>query len=184
MRVCLASTLVVAASIAIAGPAFAQTVIKRPRHHQDYTVELEPHLDVGFLHYRGLGLEGKDAKLGTAEFGGGFRATIKFLDPGFLTKLNDTVGISFGVDLTGCPSCDPEVHFYVPVALQWNFYIFRDFSVFGEPGLALRVGGSRADVYPDFVAMIGGRYHFANRTTFTFRVGYPFVSAGVSFLAG
>src|SRR5262245_15336168 len=93
----------------------AQTVIKRPRHHQDYTVELEPHLDVGFLHYEGLGLRGKDAKLGTAEFGGGFRATIKFLDPGFFTKLNDTVGISFGVDVTGCPSCHPAAHLYVPV---------------------------------------------------------------------
>ena len=100
----------------------------------------------------------------------------------------------------------PRQPFWVPVVIQWNFFLSTHWSVFGEPGLALHysswgdgcvsgnyvdVGGgtryydcgnapSRLGVDP-FVLFVGGRYHFTEQVALTMRIGWPYASVGVSF---
>ena len=66
---------------------------------------------------------------------------------------------------------------FVPVVMQWNFWLHRQWSVFGEPGLALshRSGGDFG-VSPVFGA--GGRFHFNDNLALTLRLGYPSFSVG------
>src|SRR5437773_1915848 len=90
------ASLALTSILARAATARADTILKRAGDHEHYRVELEPHLDVGFLHYEGIGITGKDAQLGSTDFGGGFRVTVIIVDPGFIPRLNNTVGITFG----------------------------------------------------------------------------------------
>lgn len=160
--------------------ARADSIINRPGMHIDYTAELEPHINIAFLRYGGPKF-GKS--VGDPEFGAGFRASIPVGGPLFVPKINDTIAITFGIDLTGCPSyCAHGVYFRAPVGLQWNFYFTREFSAFADFGGLIRADAGGG--YPDFFAMLGGRYLFAKKTSLTFRIGYPFVSVGVSFFVG
>lgn len=188
-------------SLRVSG-ARAQSIVKQPGQHPDYAVELEPHLALGLFDPPGYGL-------GTG-IGGGVRATIPILRNGFIPKLNNSVGIGFGLDYVGydnasgsrgsCaefaqgPSGVPVCvrvsgsaygysgrYFYLPVVLQWNFWLHRRWSVFGEPGLALYFEDSRLRVDP-FEIFAGGRFHFNDRITLTMRIGYPVFTLGVSFL--
>jgi hypothetical protein len=68
----------------------------------------------------------------------------------------------------------------VPVVLQWNFWLSTHWSVFAEPGVAIGSGNTDTVLWPAFYA--GGRVLVTNRIGITFRVGYPDVSVGVSFL--
>ncbi len=154
----------------VALPAGAVNIIKRPGLHPDYVFEAEPHLVVGF----DLPGGGKD-KLGTA-FGPGFRGTIELVDNGFVKTINNTVGIGFGLDWLS--PTDKNV-FWVPVVMQWNFFLTEKWSVFGEPGGGLYFGKA-SGARPAFYA--GGRFHFSDDVTLTLRAGYPNVAVGVSFL--
>ena len=178
-----------AASVAVlfAPEARADSVIKQPNRHPVYRAELEPHLNIlpwhrnyGVGHYNGFG---------DVEFGGGFRASIEVADPAFIRKINNTVAITFGVDFTNISDCRGCYHghdfsFWSPVALQWNFFLTDKWSVFGEAGFMLRSYGFLDDVYADFTLAAGARYHFNDNVALTMRVGYPFVSVGVSFFVG
>jgi hypothetical protein len=143
-----------------ASPAFAdQSTIKLPGAHPDYAFEAEPHLLVApFDEFRP---------------GVGFRGTIELVDNGFVSSINNTVGLGFGADYS-------RDHFRVPVVMQWNFWLSRNWSVFGEPGGLIDFGGDRTRAYPAFYA--GGRFHFTDSVTLTMRVGHPTASVGVSFL--
>ncbi len=162
-------------------------IIKSPNDHPPSRWELEPHVDFGLWRYGGAEWKGHPG-FGEPEFGVGFRATVKIVDPGFVPKINDTVGITFGIDLTGCGSyCGGYVHTWLPVGLQWNFFLTREWSVFGDFGFMPRIttgAGNYNGFHPDFFFMAGGRYHFNDKVSLTMRVGYPFVSVGVSFFAG
>jgi hypothetical protein len=69
----------------------------------------------------------------------------------------------------------------VPVVLQWNFWLTRHWSVFGEPGLVVSSEpSSNHVVWPTIAA--GGRFHLADRLAITARVGLPSVSLGLSLL--
>ncbi|MEI9948895.1 MAG: hypothetical protein WDO74_07900 [Pseudomonadota bacterium] len=70
-------------------PALASAQIKQPGAHAHYSAELEPHLVVQWDEY---------APCANAGFGPGFRATIPFLDNGPIPKINNNMGISFGLD--------------------------------------------------------------------------------------
>jgi hypothetical protein len=181
-------SLAAGALVALAAPsADAATIIKNPGQHPDYAVELEPHLNFGFFNYRYYGPRGR---YGYLEFGAGFRATIPVMDPGFVRKINDSVGITFGADITGCPSnsyCSGYTHIRLPVGIQWNFWITPAFSAFADAGFtpAIDAGrGAYGGFYPDFFLQAGLRVLFTNKVGLTVRVGYPFVSVGVSFFAG
>jgi hypothetical protein len=172
-------------------------IIDRPGYHPRYAFEAEPHLLVGFIDPPG-------AAHGNG-FGVGFRGTIQIVDNGFVPTINNSIGIGFGADWVhyslgngACADRDLENHcvrfndgrpvdaLWLPVVLQWNFWLSRNWSVFGEPGLALRFeanDGGDHRFHPEFLQLyLGGRYHFSDAVALTLRAGYPTFSAGVSFL--
>jgi hypothetical protein len=200
----LGSLSVAMAVLALSPMARAQSTIRQPNQHPHYTLELEPHLAVGFFDPPGLG---------TGDgFGPGLRASFPLSEDGFLTKLNDTVALGVGLDwifydADGPPraGCDRFVtapndtrvcvelgeestdqdYFYVPVVMQWNFWLHRRFSAFGEPGLALhlrRDGEDDSDLGANLVLGVGGRWHFVDNVAVTARLGYPTSTIGFSFL--
>jgi hypothetical protein len=186
-------------SFGVCAPAQAQSTIKQPGARTDYAFEAEPHLDVGLLDPPGFG--------GGTGWGLGFRGTVQLVKNGFIGKLNNSVGIGFGIDYlrydgwqgprgacreftpgpAGVPICirtsgiDHVNYFYVPVVMQWNFWLHRKWSVFGEPGVAFYLQDGELQFTP-FVLYAGGRYHITDRITLTMRIGYPTFSIGASFL--
>jgi len=156
VSVALGLALTLAAPLALGDVS----TIKRPGAHPDYVFEAEPHLIV--------------APFDDFTPGIGFRGTIELVDNGFISSINNTVGIGFGVDWT-------DDHFRIPVVMQWNFWLSRNWSVFGEPGGLLNFKKKdKVDPKPAFYA--GGRYHFSDAVTLTMRIGHPTASVGVSFL--
>ncbi len=177
----------------IATHAVADTsTIKRPGAHPRYTLEAEPHFSVG--------VGGAPGPIEGNGFGPGGRFTLELVDNGFISSINNTVGIGFGADLLFWGDADVDVcegpvnnrtcvresrdyrELVLPVVMQWNFWVSRDWSVFGEPGVAYRVRRNADDRIDPFVFYAGGRYHFGDNLSLTMRVGYPSVSVGVSFL--
>jgi hypothetical protein len=139
-----------------------RSIIRLPGDHPGYVFEAEPHLLVG---YSGPFDDGGSP-------GVGFRGTVNITD-GFIKRINNSVGVGFGIDI----GTDGRV--LVPVVMQWNFWLSTHWSVFGEPGFAIG-SGPRNNFWPAFYA--GGRFHFTDRIALTLRLGYPDVSLGVSFL--
>jgi len=179
-----------------ATPAAARSTIRNPGQRAPYRWELEPHLLFAPLDPPGWGLgEG---------FGLGFRASVEIVPRGFIRTINNSVAITFGadwvhyylgeryygrcsdwVDGPGGRVC-VEVggranrdYFYFPIAMQWNFWLHRQWSVFGEPGVAPYINSGDLGFTPTFSA--GGRFHFSNAGAVTCRLGYPSFSCGVSF---
>jgi hypothetical protein len=155
--------------LAAAAPArAAEWIIKNPGDHPSYVFEAEPHGLVGF----GGPFKGK------GRFGAGFRASIVIVKDGFIRKINDSVAITFGGDFF----FGDKGTLFLPVAMQWNFWLTPQWSVFGEPGLAIaaRQLEFKKDVFHPII-MAGGRYHFSDKIALTLRAGYPAVSVGVSF---
>jgi hypothetical protein len=183
-------------ALAVSSPAHADTlIIQHPGDHPRYVFEAEPHLVVGVIDPPGYA--------SGSGLGAGFRGSIPIIHNGFIPKLNNSVAIGFGVDFAhygrgdycrgGGPlqDCQDRVRndgfneFYFPVVLQWNFFLSRNWSVFGEPGLAIDYHGWDApdDVdFEPFIFFLGGRFHFSDRITLTMRIGYPAFSVGASFL--
>ncbi|WP_146650500.1 hypothetical protein [Labilithrix luteola] len=188
----LAATLVLTA----ATPARADSIIKNPGDHPDYSVELEPHALLGWGNlYASTG------------FGIGGRASVPIVKNGFIKTINNSVAISFGLDWLRYDHC----YYYdrrggrnlgygcgasfllFPVAMQWNFWLTEKWSVFGEPGLYVYHGifddycsglvgcSSPTRTSVDFAFYAGGRFHFNDKVSLTMRIGYPTLSVGVSF---
>ncbi len=139
-----------------------ESTIKHPGAHSNYVFEAEPHaLAAPFDDFRP---------------GVGFRGTIEVVDNGFVTSINNTVGIGFGADWI-------KDRLRVPVVMQWNFWLTRHWSVFGEPGGVLRFDyqGKDQRLRPELAFYAGGRYAFSDSVALTLRVGFPVASFGVSF---
>jgi hypothetical protein len=169
-RTTLALPLLALALVA-ATPATAradESIIKNPGDHPDYKFEAEPHGLIGF---------GGPFRGGRGSLGAGFRGTVVIVNNGFVSSINNSVGISFGADLF----FGNRTTVLIPVAMQWNFWLSTHWSVFGEPGLgfALNREGGRDLLHPIF--MVGGRYHFNEKVSLTMRLGYPAFSVGASF---
>lgn len=193
-RLCFAGSLIV--STVLSTPAFADTVtIRHPGDHPRYLFEAEPHLTLGAFPAPG--------PADGSGYGIGFRGTIELIDNGFISSINNSIGVGFGADWvhyrdsslpcpkapdTGnCADLAPDFsinYVYIPVVMQWNFWLSRDWSVFGEPGLELRFASKGEDrtALDPFVLFVGGRYHFSERISLTLRAGYPTFSVGASFL--
>lgn len=194
---------IAAASCIILAARGADAQIKQPGAHGHYSVELEPHALLFWESHSWAYYGGSDNGLGL-----GLRATIPIVENGFVKTINNSVGIGFGLDWGHWGgNCYWNRHdayrgdcsineFHLPVVMQWNFYITRVFSVFGEPGLTIRhtkwnwpdglcpngtygcdYSTSDTDLQPVFFA--GGRLGNEN-ISFTFRLGWPYASAGVS----
>jgi hypothetical protein len=126
------------------------------------------------LHVRGrAALSARSVLRGSS--GAGFRGTFTLLGEGFIPSINDSVGLGFGADWTRDTT-------WVPVVMQWNFFLTEHWSVFGEPGAALRLRDDFKDRGPDFTINGGGRYHFNDDVALTMRIGHPAFALGVSFL--
>lgn len=179
----------VLAIMAAATPADAESIIKNPGDHPPYRFELEPH-----------GLLGWSGRYGGAGFGAGVRGTVVIVDNGFVPSINNSVGITFGLDFLhydGCYyagyGCSANALLF-PVAMQWNFWLTPQWSVFGEPGLYIHHGfyddycngapncRDRSHTGVDIAFWGGGRFHFNDKIALTMRVGYPYLSVGASFL--
>jgi hypothetical protein len=189
------STLLTVALVLFATclPATAQAdqmVIKNPGRHPSYSFEAEPHVLVGPFN------------IGPADdgLGIGFRGTIPIVDNGFISKINNSVGISFGLDwlffddrgcyrVRGSRVCYDDGYEYdvvwIPVVMQWNFWLSQNWSVFGEPGLVFRVADDRYfddDIDIDPTIYVGGRFLVSDSVALVMRLGHPTFSFGVSFL--
>ena len=165
---------VVAAVFALTASALAtttahadETIIKSPGDHPDYRFEAEPH---GLIGYGGPFIHGRD------DFGAGFRGTIILLDNGFVKTINNSVGIGFGGDIFFRSGT-----FFIPVVMQWNFWLTNHWSVFGEPGVGFAANTASGRDVLHFTGYVGGRYHFNDRVSLTLRLGYPSISVGASF---
>jgi hypothetical protein len=193
-----------ASALLVAGPALAvcsfaadpaladRAVIKNPGQHPQYSFEAEPHLAIGLFDF------------GPADdgFGAGFRGTIVIVDNGFVSSINNSVGIGFGLDWVhyehehcrpgpgrgAAVVCDEHDDFsllWVPVVMQWNFWLSENWSVFGEPGLSIRLNDR--DYYDDDIDIdptlyLGGRFRLTDGVHLTMRLGHPTFTLGVSFL--
>jgi hypothetical protein len=152
---------------ALARPSGAEpALLDQPGAHPDYLLEIEPHLLFAF------------DPPGPAQggLGGGIRASLELIDPGFISKLNNTVALGLGADWVGASRADSAL--WLPVVLQWNFWVARRWSLFGEPGAGIWLLEAEG-VRPTFGA--GGRYHAADLFAFTLRIAYPALTAGLSF---
>jgi hypothetical protein len=191
----------------LARPAAAQ--IKQPGAHPKYSLELEPHLTVEW--------DGGPAYFGRDGVGLGLRASIPLFHNGPIDSINDSMAISFGLDWVhfsydrarACHDfrdfyCDHEFSanaFWLPVTLQWNFFVHKRIRVFGEVGLAIvHTNWSWARPCPpgsvepvceyresdtDFVNFVfypGARFMLSDSIGLTLRIGYPHLPAGASFL--
>jgi hypothetical protein len=180
--------------------ALAQSTIRRPGVRPHYKLELEPHLLVTPFDAPG--------SFSGNGIGGGIRATIEVAREGFIPAINDSVGVGFGIDAVHylrydayetrcvryvrapagtrvCTEIEWEGgdrnYLFSMAVMQWNFWLHKKWSVFGEPGLGFYLGDADAiGLMPTLYA--GGRYHFNDRVTLTLRLGYPAFSVGASFL--
>jgi len=180
----------------------AQSVIRQPGNHPDYAFEIEPHLAFQWMNRYGT----------DSGFGPGARFNIPFMHNGPIKTINNNMGISFGLDITfggddyGCYAAGRRYAGYAcnvtevwfPVAMQWNFFLTKVVSVFGEPGFAIAHrrwshgpycdgnpgpacdDGSNTSLQPIFAG--GGRFMFSDKVGATVRLGFPMVTAGINIL--
>ena len=192
-RVVVALAIGGAALLAGSSSARAQSTINTPNPPK-YSVEIEPQLNFGPADVYGYGGTG---------FGPGVRFSIPLMSPGFVKSINDSVAISFGLDLVhysgyryfandcnrfGCANAYDAGDFwaaYFPVTMQWNFWLSDRWSVFGEPGIAFR-HSFYGDTYCDsrfyscghrddvfFAFFAGGRFALSDKVALTMRIGHP-----------
>jgi hypothetical protein len=198
-----------AAVLAAAPKDAAAQYIRQEGRHEPYNVELEPHVVFGWSNPPGVG---------TGDgFGLGLRGTFEIVEHGFIKKLNDSIGIGVGLDWVhydgdgvgprgeclqtrtirgGIPVCiqasgsgdDDTEYLWVPIVMQWNFWLHKRWSVFGEPGLAMRFDDFNDLGISPFVLFFGGRFHLSYNATLTLRLSIPhapigpYASFGASFL--
>jgi hypothetical protein len=156
----LASLGALLSVVSVTGNARAD--IKTPGAHIDYSFELEPEVILVL-----------DRPIADGP-GAGVRGSIPVLFNGFIPKLNNSVAITFGFDK------DPlfkGTSYYVPIALQWNFWLSEKFSIFGEPGL-LFASNQKVRIHPEIWG--GARLHLSDTVALTARASVPSVPA-VSF---
>jgi hypothetical protein len=115
----------------------------------------------------------------------GARVDIPLVPGGLLDGAHDELAISPGVDLL----INHGAWVGLPVALQWNFYLAQQWSVFPELGAVIFFGGNgggrgngKGNVGADILVAVGGRYHLNDRNALVLRIGWPFgLQFGVTF---
>jgi len=138
------SVLTTCALVAVAAQAQAQSIIKRPGAHPHYSFEAEPHLVLR----DNTGDDGSG-------IGPGFRGTIVVVDQGFIGKINNSVGIGFGLDWlalgdehchgntgNGDPNddhCHDPSEIVLPVVMQWNFFLENGLLKFDPATKTMRI---------------------------------------------
>lgn len=132
---------------------------------------------------RGVRPEGHLNLTRGVDLGLGARLDIPIVPQGFIDSTNDELAISPGIDfLIG----DNHSWVAVPVVMQWNFYLEREWSIFPELGLAFLFGKHHKkgndSLALDLAIAFGGRYHFNDRNSLVMRLGWPiFLQFGMTF---
>ncbi len=195
----LLSLLAALSALAWVSPARAQSTIKMEGKRSHYSMELEPHLLFGWNDPPGVG---------TGDgFGLGLRGTFEVAPNGFIRGINDSVGVGVGLDWVhyngngsgprgkcvqfvplrdGTEVCvqatgsgdDDTNYLWIPVVMQWNFWLHQRWSVFGEPGLALHIDDSGGLGLSPVIFFIGGRFHLSYNATLTLRLSPPYAPVG------
>jgi hypothetical protein len=180
------------AAFFVALPASAQQRGEAPGYPRDghalYPLEIEPHFTFG-----------AENVYGASGFGAGLRLSIPVI-AGYVGRLPDNLAISFGGDILHYDNCYyggycSANYLMLPIAAQWNLFVARRVSLFGEAGAFVYKGwfdgcrsgdGPGCDAPSDFGVLptiaIGARFHIADNASFTARIGYPTMTLGVSFL--
>jgi hypothetical protein len=196
--------LLALATLLFAADAFAydRVRIRDWRTPIAYQFEAEPHLV--------LGTAPPGPGYGSGA-GVGFRGSVVVTPEGFIDRLNDSLAFGFGLDIGHYTASwapfgyrDQCLHFepgpagtsictettsnggsynyvFIPLVLQWNFWITDRFSAFAEPGIDVYyLGGHGFGLGP--AVYVGGRIKLLDRIALTLRIGYPTVSLGASFM--
>lgn len=140
------------------------------------------------------------ATLSTREgIGGGLRLELPVLPQGAIPNLNDDISVTAGADailfwddddhyVCNRGDCDDDegLGIWPMVAVQWNFYLGKEWSVFPELGLWLQLGedghGHDDDIDIDLMLGVGVRYHLGGRSALLLRLEHPgLVHIGVQF---
>jgi hypothetical protein len=169
--------------ILVSGSSRAETIIKEPGNHPHYSVELEPHLVLGWASIDTNDPLPRNFDLNhNASFGPGLRIGIPLVTNGFVRSINNSVALGLGIDMAHYGPSSNVI--WVPVVMQWNFYITDEITVFGEPGGALRTASShgQTELHIDGVMQAGAKFMFTRRVGLALRAGYPYFSAGLTFL--
>jgi len=153
-----------------------------------YSFEIEPHFSFG-----------AENVYGSTGYGAGLRLSVPFLT-GQLGRVPDNLAITFGGDVLHYDNCYFATncganYLLLPVAVQWNILVARQFSIFGEGGAYVYKGwvtscgpadGPGCTTPSDFGVLptfaIGGRLHLGDNVALTLRLGYPTMTLGVAFL--
>ncbi len=188
------------------GASGARAQIDHPGGHEHYNVELEPHLVVQWA----------DQPVATNDgFGVGLRASIPVMQDGPVTTIDNSLAVTLGLDWAhfgnsclyyygfngqvrpGLPRGDCSANdFWLPIAMQWNFFFSKLISAFPELGLGIhhwawdvnavcangnlcRYNGSDTGV--DIVLWLGVRFHLSKSFALTLRLGTPSLNLGASF---
>ena len=169
--------------ILVSGFCRAETIIKQPGNHPHYSVELEPHLILGWASIDTNDPFPRNFDLNrNASFGPGLRIGIPLVTNGFVQSINNGVALGLGIDMAHYGPSSNVI--WLPVVMQWNFYIADAITVFGEPGGALRTATSHGQTewHIDGVMQAGAKFMFTRQVGLTIRAGYPYFSAGLTFL--
>ena len=182
----LATIAGLATTVLMADGAFADIRNLNPRHDR---VEIEPKLNLAYLFGGPYGGNG---------WGPGVRVSIPVMSPGFVTTINDSVAISFGLDVVrysgyaygnwwywcsreprDCPGWyyGYDTAFWtvqIPAVVQWNFWFNERWSAFAEGGLTFRHAFSQSYPWcepPNWDPRLGACYADRTRMYFTFYLG-------------
>ncbi len=192
--------MLTATALTLLAASSASAQIRNPRSHPHYGVELEPHLvvqwsDEPYWDDTGVGI--------------GLRASIPVIPDGPIHSINNSLAIGFGLDWAHFDGCGPwndvcdANDFWIPLVVQWNFFVTKNISLFGELGLALqysvlewegpipsncaRVNGVNIcnddvdDLDVELVLWFGARFIVSDNVALTIRLGSPSLLFGVSF---
>ncbi|MGD0525315.1 MAG: hypothetical protein ABSE49_09240 [Polyangiaceae bacterium] len=153
-----------------------------------YPIEIEPHVAFG-----------AGDVYGATGLGAGLRLSIPVIS-GHLGQVPDNLAIGFGADFLHYDNCyygnDCGANYLMlPAVAQWNIFVARRVSVFGEGGIFVYKGffngcgpgdGPGCSPPSDFGVLptvaIGARIHVGDNVSFVARLGYPTITLGVSFL--
>jgi hypothetical protein len=185
--------------------AQAAGIIKNPGDHPDYAVELEPHGLIAWDNYWGGGtgfglgmhavipfLDNGPVSTINNNMGIGFG-----LDWAHFSD-NNCGAYYGGPGFNRFGYCNVSANSLLfPVYVQWNFFFTKVVSVFGEAGFGIyhdwasfppsagcpigfNCSSSYTGVFPYFEG--GGRFLFGDSVGLLVRIGYPFLTVGVSIL--
>ena len=162
------TSIVTILGLALAGTAAAHDGHIGPDHNQIKGVRLEAHGTVSPYSVLGAGARAEFAVAPNGFIGG---------------DVHDELALSLGADAYFAqlnPGFYDGGFYVVPIAaLQWNFYLGQQWSIFPEAGLAFHVAANdtgwngRQPIYAQPDLGFGARLHFSDRNALLLRASSP-----------